>query len=83
MKQGKLALDRSGYTCNCVFRNFSFNDVHVDGARVIAEACKQAGVERLIHCSSLGASLSSPSTFLQSKVTANSISIITLSLVTG
>lgn len=48
-------------------RNFDFNDVHVDGARMIAKAAKDAGVERLIHVSALNADVNSPSKFLQSK----------------
>ncbi|XP_003390219.1 PREDICTED: NADH dehydrogenase [ubiquinone] 1 alpha subcomplex subunit 9, mitochondrial-like [Amphimedon queenslandica] len=48
-------------------RNFKFDDVHVQGSRVIAEAAKKAGVKRLIHFSALGASKDSPSKFLQSK----------------
>lgn len=49
-------------------RNFKFDEVHVQGARLIAEAAKKAGVKRLIHFSALGASKDSPSKFLQSKV---------------
>uniref|UniRef100_A0A1Y1KG50 NADH dehydrogenase [ubiquinone] 1 alpha subcomplex subunit 9, mitochondrial n=1 Tax=Photinus pyralis TaxID=7054 RepID=A0A1Y1KG50_PHOPY len=37
-------------------RNFSFEDVHVKGARKIAEAAQRAGVKRLIHVSSLNVS---------------------------
>eukprot|EP00128_Syssomonas_multiformis_P016121 Colp12_sorted_trinity150504_noHs@10050 len=48
-------------------RNFDFHDVHVEGAQAIARACKEAGVERLIHVSALNASVDSPSAFLQSK----------------
>lgn len=33
--------------------NFKFKDVHVDGAREIAAACREYNVERLIHFSSL------------------------------
>ncbi len=50
------------------FRNFKFNDTHVEGARVIAEACKNAGVEKLIHFSALGAKPDSKSSFMRSKV---------------
>ncbi len=49
-------------------RNFSFSDVHVEGARVIAEACAECGVKQLIHFSAVGADQESTSTFLQSKV---------------
>jgi len=36
-------------------KNFKFNDVNVDGARRIARVCREAGVDRLIHVSSLNA----------------------------
>ena len=53
--------------CCTLSRNFSFADVHIDGARAIAEAAKLSGVERFIHFSALNASADSPSKFLQSK----------------
>lgn len=34
-------------------KNFTFQDVHVDGARRLARIAKQAGVEKFIHLSSL------------------------------
>lgn len=37
-------------------RNFSFDDVHVDGARRLAKLAKKSGIERFIHLSSLNAS---------------------------
>ncbi|XP_055338270.1 NADH dehydrogenase [ubiquinone] 1 alpha subcomplex subunit 9, mitochondrial-like [Paramacrobiotus metropolitanus] len=37
-------------------KNFTFEQVHVEGARRIARAAKEAGVERLIHFSALNAS---------------------------
>ena len=49
-------------------RNFTFEDAHCEGARVIAKAAREAGVKRLIHVSALNASEDSPSNFLQSKV---------------
>ena len=49
-------------------RNFKFREVQEEGARVIAEACRETGVERLVHFSALNASSSSPSHFLQAKV---------------
>ncbi|KAJ7388582.1 39kDa subunit of ndufa9, NADH:ubiquinone oxidoreductase [Desmophyllum pertusum] len=48
-------------------RNFSFDDAHCAGARVIAKAAREAGIKRLIHVSALNASEESPSKFLQSK----------------
>ena len=51
-----------------IFSNFTFDDAHCEGARVIAQAAREAGVKRLIHVSALKASEESPSKFLQSKV---------------
>ena len=47
--------------------NFSYYDVHVQGAASIAQACKDMGVERLIHFSAYNASYSSPSAFMVTK----------------
>ena len=47
--------------------NFSYHDVHVVGAVTIAQACRDMGVERLIHFSAYNASYSSPSDFMVSK----------------
>uniref|UniRef100_A0A6M2DIT6 NADH dehydrogenase [ubiquinone] 1 alpha subcomplex subunit 9, mitochondrial n=1 Tax=Xenopsylla cheopis TaxID=163159 RepID=A0A6M2DIT6_XENCH len=55
-------------------KNFKFNDVHVEGARTLARACREAGVEKFIHVSSLNTSpnpeghcLKDGSNFLKSK----------------
>ena len=40
--------------------NFSFNDVHVKGARLIARLAREQGVEKLIHFSSLNVSEKTP-----------------------
>ena len=48
--------------------NFSFDDAHCEGARVIAQAARGAGVKRLIHVSALNPREESPSKLLQSKV---------------
>lgn len=37
-------------------RNFSFHDVHVQGARTLARLSKEAGVEKFVHVSALNAS---------------------------
>lgn len=42
-------------------RNFTFNDVHVEGARRLARLSREAGVERFIHLSALNASENPPS----------------------
>jgi NADH dehydrogenase (ubiquinone) 1 alpha subcomplex subunit 9 len=49
-------------------RNFSFEDVHVAFPAMLAEVCKEVGVERLIHVSALGASASNPSAYYKTKV---------------
>lgn len=41
-------------------KNFTFHQVHVDGARAIAKACREAGVEKFLHFSALGASPDPP-----------------------
>lgn len=54
--------------------NFTFDEVHVEGARRLARICREAGVERFIHLSALNASanpepilLSNGSQYLRSK----------------
>ena len=55
-------------------RNFSYDDVHVDAARLIARTAYECRVEKLIHFSALNASLKpqkiyfKPSRFLITKV---------------
>ncbi|KAF5304584.1 hypothetical protein FQA39_LY09635 [Lamprigera yunnana] len=77
------SLDKAMYYSNIVInligrewqtRNFTFEDVHVKGARKIAAAARKAGVQRLIHLSALNACekpeghvLSGGSKFLASK----------------
>lgn len=48
-------------------RNFSLEDVHVEGAERIAEAVAKYDVDRFIHMSSYNASLDSPSEFFRTK----------------
>ena len=45
----------------------SFERIHIDGARNIAEACADAGVARLIHVSALGADARSESSYARTK----------------
>eukprot|EP00730_Choanoeca_flexa_P015082 TRINITY_DN6833_c0_g2_i1.p1 TRINITY_DN6833_c0_g2~~TRINITY_DN6833_c0_g2_i1.p1 ORF type:complete len:354 (+),score=81.23 TRINITY_DN6833_c0_g2_i1:28-1062(+) len=52
---------------DCDSRHFALDDVHVTGARNIAEACAEAGVNRLVHLSALGADVNSESNYLKSK----------------
>ena len=42
-------------------------DVNIDGARNIARAAKEAGMEKFVHVSALGADPSSPSEYLRTK----------------
>lgn len=48
-------------------RHFSMEDVNVDGARNIARAAKEYGMEKFIHVSALGADVDSPSEYLRTK----------------
>ncbi|KAG2187895.1 hypothetical protein INT44_000645 [Umbelopsis vinacea] len=48
-------------------KNYTFDQVHVDGARAIAEACAENDVARLVHVSALNANEDSTSGFLRSK----------------
>lgn len=45
----------------------TFQSMHVDGALRVAQAAADAGVERLVHVSALGASAESPSSYARSK----------------
>jgi NADH dehydrogenase (ubiquinone) 1 alpha subcomplex subunit 9 len=48
-------------------KNFTYEDVHVDGAERIAEAVAKYDVDRFIHVSSFNASEDSPSEFFRTK----------------
>jgi uncharacterized protein YbjT (DUF2867 family) len=45
----------------------TFTALHVEGAKAIAEAARDAGISRLVHISALGADANSPSTYARSK----------------
>lgn len=49
-------------------RNFTLEDVHVEGAERIAEAVAKYDVDRFIHLSSYNANKNSPSEFFRTKV---------------
>lgn len=68
----KYAIERSNVVINLVgreweTRNFSFEDVHVKFPKRLAEIAAEVGVDRLIHCSALGASTSHPSAYYKTK----------------
>jgi hypothetical protein len=50
------------------YRNYSLEDVHVEGAERIAEAVAKYDVDRFIHVSSYNANPASPSEFFATKV---------------
>ncbi len=45
----------------------SFNAIHVEGARAIAKAAREAGVRHLVHISAIGADPKSPAQYARSK----------------
>lgn len=47
--------------------NYTFDDVHVKWAETLARACQDAGVERVLHFSALGAGEDAPSRRLRTK----------------
>lgn len=51
-------------------RNFTLEDVHVEGTERIAEAVAKYDVDRYIHVSSHNADINSPSEFFRTKVCA-------------
>ncbi|ODV92560.1 hypothetical protein CANCADRAFT_89015 [Tortispora caseinolytica NRRL Y-17796] len=66
------AVRHSDIVVNCIGRtyetkNFSYSDVHVEGAKRIAQACANNNVSRLIHVSAFNADLESPSEFNRTK----------------
>ena len=72
----------SNVVINCIgtdyeTSNFSYKDVNIDAARLIAKIARESNVQKLIHFSSLNASLTpqkiyfKPSQFLITKVKMN------------
>jgi NADH dehydrogenase (ubiquinone) 1 alpha subcomplex subunit 9 len=54
-------------------KNFTYNDVHVEGTERIAEAVAKYDVDRFIHVSSYNADPDSPSAFFRSKVSIQDV----------
>lgn len=48
-------------------RAVSFADIHVDGARRVADAARRHGAERLVHLSGIGSDPGSPSPYIRSR----------------
>lgn len=68
----RRAVEQSNVVINLVgreweTRNFSFEDVYVRIPQTIAQTCKEAGVEKLIHVSHLNADIKSSSKYLRNK----------------
>lgn len=68
----RKAVQHSNLVINCIgtnyeTRNFSFNDVNVEGPRLIAKIARECGVEKLIHFSSLNASPQPQKIFQESR----------------
>lgn len=68
----RKAVQHSNIVINCIganyeTRNFKYNDVHVEGPRLIARIARECGVEKLIHFSALNASPNPQKIFQQSK----------------
>jgi len=68
VEQSQIVVNLSGAKGET--RHFNFHQANVESAVNIAEACKKAGVERLIQISAVGADLDSASGFLKSKAEA-------------
>jgi uncharacterized protein YbjT (DUF2867 family) len=51
----------------------SFQAAHVELAREVVEACRKAGVRRLLHMSAVGAAANAPSAYLRSKAEAEAV----------
>jgi NADH dehydrogenase (ubiquinone) 1 alpha subcomplex subunit 9 len=72
------SVDRSNAVVNLVGQqfqtpNYNFHDANVKCTYRIAKAAKEAGVERFIHVSALGADRQSPSAFLKSKAESEEV----------
>ncbi len=66
------ALKGARAAVNCVglyleTRTESFHDVHVEGARALAEATRAAGVRRLVHISGIGVDRNSASAYIRTR----------------
>jgi len=66
MKYSNVVVNLTGREFNT--RNFTMSQVHVDGARAIAEAAKELNIERFIHVSALAVNSPSDSEWVKTKV---------------
>lgn len=51
----------------------SFQAAHVELARKVVDACRAAGIRRLLHMSALGAAIGAPSAYLRTKAEAEAV----------
>lgn len=65
VKHGNVVINAMGQQHKSF--NFTVEEANVDGARAVAKAAKEAGIERFIHISAVGASADSSSDWAKSK----------------
>eukprot|EP00466_Bigelowiella_natans_P012137 jgi/Bigna1/85967/estExt_fgenesh1_pg.C_70137 len=74
----EAAVSKSNVVINCIgneyaTRNFSYRQTYVDSTKTIVEACKKAGVSRIVNISAVNASLDSESPWLQANAEADEL----------
>jgi uncharacterized protein YbjT (DUF2867 family) len=74
----RRAVQHSNVIINCTgrrwdTRNFKMSQVHVDGARLIAEVAKEEGIKHLIHVSAIPSQGSPPSDWFKSKADGEAV----------
>jgi uncharacterized protein YbjT (DUF2867 family) len=70
---GLLHESDSGKSDNAQARRGSFQHAHVELPRKVVQACKEAGVPRLLHMSALGAEQNSRSAYQRSKAAGEAL----------
>eukprot|EP01116_Phalansterium_solitarium_P010337 TRINITY_DN2501_c0_g1_i1.p1 TRINITY_DN2501_c0_g1~~TRINITY_DN2501_c0_g1_i1.p1 ORF type:complete len:355 (-),score=91.34 TRINITY_DN2501_c0_g1_i1:153-1217(-) len=68
----RQAVSKSNTVVNCLgkhweSRHFTMEEANVDSARMIATACKEAGIKKFVHISCVGAAEDHPSEFMRTK----------------